>query len=97
MIRPTNPFYLNIPEKRADGSELPKILKFARRIQGFLERASGLREMQRLYDELPEGLIGLDFVKQSLGKLNIGYDISPECLANIPKTGSVVLVSNHPF
>jgi len=96
-MRPTNPFYLNIPEKRADGSDLPGVLKVARHFQGLLERISGLKEMSRLYDELPVGVTGIEFVEKSLGRLNIGYEISPGCIENIPKTGPVVLVSNHPF
>jgi putative hemolysin len=97
MRRASNPFYLNIPEKRADGSELPKILKFARRFQGILEKVSGLRTMQWHYDQLPEGLTGVAFVEESLRALNIGYEISGGSLENIPKSGPVVIVSNHPF
>ncbi len=97
MRRSTNPFVLNIPECRADGSPLPAVLRYARRFQGALERVSGLREMQQMYDDLPEDLNGLDFVQESLRRLRIGYEIVSGSLENIPSTGPAVVVANHPF
>src|SRR6478609_6840469 len=38
-----------------------------------------------------------DFAARSLSALNITYDVSPEGLTRIPKTGPLVIVANHPF
>ena len=41
-------------------------------------------------------LRGLDFVTAALGFLRAAYDIDPADLARIPRTGRLLVVSNHP-
>jgi len=95
--RATNPFVLNVPETLEGGKPLPFHLKLLRWFKSPLERLSGLKVLSDTYDEVDSELTGLDFVKHSLEKMGITYEISEGTLESIPKTGPVVLVSNHPF
>ncbi len=38
-----------------------------------------------------------DFLHRALAVLNVSYTIDEEALARIPKTGPLVIISNHPF
>lgn len=40
---------------------------------------------------------GLDFLNASLDALQVKFDINPEELKRIPKTGPFITISNHPF
>ena len=63
-----------------------------------LDRALAIHKLDSLYREL--NLHGLDkttFAKSLLDGLNIQLLGLEELLAKIPKTGPVVIASNHPF
>lgn len=40
---------------------------------------------------------GLDFINAGLDELNVKFEVSPEELKRIPKTGGFITISNHPF
>ncbi len=50
----------------------------------------------RLHGLLPAGLTAARFADAALGLLGIRADVSAESLAQIPRSGSLVLVCNHP-
>lgn len=62
------------------------------------DRLLGLRKMQELYDvnEL-HGLSKEEFSDRLLDALNISLAFDEEALSKIPKTGPLLLASNHPF
>jgi putative hemolysin len=74
------------------------------RTRASLEKAFGLDGINDLYERardmapLPTGIEGLrEFLRRLLDGMNIRFSVSREDLARIPKTGPVVVVSNHPF
>ena len=62
------------------------------------DRLMGLNKLQRLYDTSP--LPGLDkqaFAETLLDELEVEVTGQAELAAKLPKSGAVILVSNHPF
>lgn len=76
-------------------SSLPRPLRSP--LRGLAERASGLRELAQGYECLAETDTPDAFAAQTLQYLNIAPRIVGGALANIPATGPVVVVANHPF
>ncbi|MDR3717902.1 MAG: GNAT family N-acetyltransferase [Bryobacteraceae bacterium] len=64
---------------------------------GALDKLLKLEYLDQFCDETHAAAPGLDFLGETLNRLNISVDISPEDLARVPKTGPVVAVANHPF
>jgi len=62
-----------------------------------LERVLLFHQLDRLYKEIRRVRGKDDFLETFLKLMNISYDISDEDLARIPKTGPVIVVSNHPY
>lgn len=63
-----------------------------------LEHAFGLAALNHLYANLVEQMRDdRNFLEKVLAILDVHYRALPEDLARIPKTGPVVVVSNHPF
>lgn len=62
----------------------------------FWEKLLVLDRLRELYQKVrkPEGRPVLENL---LSELQISYEVGPEDLAGIPKTGPVVVVANHPF
>ena len=63
-----------------------------------MERVTGQPKIKKLYfdyvdDERPRELFWTDALK----RLNISYDAQHEAGAQIPKTGPVLVIANHPF
>ena len=56
----------------------------------------GLGEINRLFDSAAD-YQGREFADHLLENMKITIDVSPEQLANIPKEGGFIVVSNHPF
>lgn len=56
----------------------------------------GLGEINRLFDGAAD-YQGSAFADHLLENMNITIDVAPEQLANIPKEGGFIMVSNHPF
>lgn len=63
-----------------------------------LERATGQPKISRLYfDYVSENLHPSHFWSDALDRLGISINLQREQNAQIPKTGRVVAVSNHPY
>ena len=56
----------------------------------------GLGEINRLFDGAAD-YQGREFADHLLENMNVTFDLNPEQLNNIPKTGGFIVVSNHPF
>lgn len=56
----------------------------------------GLGEINRLFDGAAD-YQGSEFADHLLENMNITIEVAPEQLANIPKEGGFIVVSNHPF
>jgi putative hemolysin len=61
-----------------------------------LMQFSGLNDLNTLYSKIQHRQ-GIAFIDALLETQGVRYEIYPEELARIPKTGPFVLVSNHPF
>jgi len=57
---------------------------------------TGINKLNRLYDELKD-FQGKEFFDNYIEKLCVKYQVFSEDLSKIPKTGSFILVSNHPL
>ena len=66
-------------------------------IEIVLERTSGLKHLQERYRQLPGSTDQGAFIDRVLETFNIRYRLSRDEMANIPKTGPLVVVANHPF
>lgn len=63
---------------------------------GFLRKITHEHEVNRFLD-LHQDLRGFDFIDQVLDYFNFSYSISHRDRINIPATGRVVIVANHPL
>lgn len=61
-----------------------------------LTEVSGLKKLDRFYNAI-EDLHDLDFVEAVFKNLELEIEVSDADLANIPKEGGLVFVSNHPY
>jgi len=62
------------------------------------DRLLGLRKMQELYEiNEMQGLSKEEFSDRLLDALNISLEFDEEALERIPKTGPLLLASNHPL
>ncbi|MFV0574617.1 MAG: lysophospholipid acyltransferase family protein [Vibrio sp.] len=75
---------------------LPKRTPF-----GLLERAAermtGLHTLDTYYHQIPQPIDTQAFLRQTLEKLGIQYQISSGQLSGIPAEGPLVVVANHPL
>lgn len=62
-----------------------------------LESLLAFRTMNSIYADVHAEKRDLPFAEKVLGALNIGYDVPDEDLQNVPRSGPVVVVSNHPI
>ena len=62
-----------------------------------LERALGLKELDREYLGLPACESVTSFLEAVFDQWHVRIDIESDDLAKVPREGSVVVVSNHPF
>ena len=65
-------------------------------LKGF-EWLVGLRHLDHLYSRYITDQKGHDFVRLALNILNLRHHLKGEPLDNIPRTGPLVVVANHPF
>lgn len=61
------------------------------------ERATGLAKLQSLYAELPAALDPAGFVRAALARLGVSYALASGSLEQVPATGPLIIVSNHPY
>jgi putative hemolysin len=89
----------SLGEPEDAGVRLP--MTFAGRIAPFAQPAIQhllrWQELNQLYDcvNQPEGEDGI--WERILQSMNVGYKVSPEDLKNIPPSGPLVVVANHPY
>ena len=63
-----------------------------------IERATGQRELKRIYlDNQQHPRAGESFFAAAVRRLSLDVQFDPARLARIPRTGPLVIVSNHPY
>ena len=62
-----------------------------------IERLSGQPYLQRLYEKYRENLTDEPFFAAAVKLLNLDVEFSSARLAQIPESGPLVVVANHPF
>ena len=62
-----------------------------------LEHLFAIHKINGLYRAIPGRLSAVDFCRKSLEVLNINYAVTEQELMQIPKSGPLVMVANHPF
>jgi putative hemolysin len=72
--------------KRIGGASAAKVLMTLLRIN----------KLNRLYEEISH-LKGMDFIDALIDRLQLDFEVSEDELAQIPKEGAFITVSNHPF
>ena len=70
--------------------------RFPAPVLGALKKLSGLEGLQQLYDA-SQSTSAIEFTARALKGLSIQSRIDPQDLQQIPKTGSAILVANHPY
>lgn len=88
-----DPIFIIPPEKGPN--RLVRL--FLRLTHGPIERALGLREIDRIYRSALSLNPSTPFPDRVLASAGVAYTYSENDLAGIPKTGPVVAVANHPF
>jgi putative hemolysin len=89
--RESHPFRLNGSLKVTKFPTVDQLLEAG------IEKILGLKRLDDMYQALPPTSNLPDFLQVSLQKLHIHIDCADEELANIPKQGPAIVVSNHPF
>ena len=82
----------------------PEDLALASKINGIsgdilsrlLMQVLKLNKINKVYDTLTKDN-GIEFLDALIEKLELKFEVSPEELKRIPKTGAFVTISNHPF
>ena len=72
--------------KRIGGNSAAKVLMTLLRIN----------KLNKLYEEISHHR-GMDFIDALIAKLQLEFEVSEDELAQIPKNGAFITVSNHPF
>ena len=62
-----------------------------------IEKLLGLDKIKKAYSENLQGLDDLEFVKEAIKLVNARIRLKKKELKLIPKTGPVIIVSNHPY
>ncbi|NLL84264.1 MAG: lysophospholipid acyltransferase family protein [Lentisphaerae bacterium] len=70
---------------------------FLRLTHNLIEKAIGLREIDRIYRSALSLNPATPFADRALSAIGVTYTYSENHLAKIPKTGPVVIVANHPY
>lgn len=71
---------------------------FKRLVIQLIERISGQPELKRMYlEHQNHPKPGENFWDAAISKLRLNIDLNEEALSEIPATGAVILVANHPF
>ena len=61
------------------------------------ERATGLQQLDRLYQQRPPLLTPTAFVRYTLQQLDISYSVASGQLDSIPASGGLIVLCNHPY
>jgi putative hemolysin len=62
-----------------------------------MERLIGLRELERVYQRIPEVNSTAEFVDEALKAFAVRVEVEADDLQQIPDSGAVAVVSNHPY
>ncbi|MDP2514625.1 hypothetical protein Q8W15_13365 [Photobacterium damselae subsp. piscicida] len=62
-----------------------------------MEHLTGLSQLQALYEQRPQALSSAEFLRYTLRSLNVRSRYLRKDFAQLPKTGPVVIVANHPL
>ena len=92
-IAAPNPFRLGL----AQNLNSPLLRQLGGLIELPLERLTSLSHLASSYDKLKLDRSKEDFVDAVLSELNIVSEVVRGSLSQIPKTGPVMVVANHPF
>ena len=72
--------------------------RFKRLVIQLVERISGQPDLKRMYLEHQNHPVpGESFWQAAVRKLNLNISMNEDALGEIPQTGPVILVANHPF
>lgn len=63
---------------------------------GVLSEVSGLKKLERFYNQIQD-LHDREFVAAVFQNLELEVDVDPADLANVPREGPLMFVSNHPY
>jgi len=75
---------------------LPRVTPFGLG-ESVAEWATGLSQLDALYQQRPAGLSAHAFMRYTLDVLGIDYQVTKGSLKNVPQTGATVVVANHPL
>ncbi len=75
---------------------LPRVTPFGLG-ESVAEWATGLSQLDELYQQRPAGLSAHAFMRYTLEVLGIDYQVTKGSLENVPHTGATVVVANHPL
>lgn len=75
----------------------PVMRRAASLASGALARLFSLKQLQKIYLDMPEGLSSRDFARESLERFGISWRACAQDLARIPAKGPVILAANHPY
>jgi putative hemolysin len=76
----------------------PEDPRFKRLVIQAVERMSGQPELKRMYlEHQNHPLPGESFWEAAVRKLQLKIDFNEDAIGEIPSTGPVILVANHPF
>lgn len=75
---------------------LPRVTPFGLG-ESVAEWATGLSQLDELYQQRPAGLSAHAFMRYTLEVLGIDYQVIKGSLENVPHTGATVVVANHPL
>ncbi len=62
-----------------------------------LAKMLALEHVSKLYDSIPQGADGQEFLQGVMRAFGFRCRVSPEELARIPASGPVIVVANHPY
>jgi len=71
--------------------------RLSKNIEHLLESAFSLKQLEKLYQELPDCDNEQGFLQQVFDTFNIRYRVTEKELAYIPQSGPLLIVANHPF
>jgi putative hemolysin len=87
-----------LPEVDEFSYASPEDPRFKRLVIQLIERITGQPELKRMYLEHQNNpKPGESFWDAAIGKLRLKIDLNEQDLSEIPRTGPVIIVANHPF
>jgi len=87
-----------VPEVDEFSYASPEDPRFKRMVIQLIERITGQPELKRMYlEHQNQPVPGETFWEAAIRKLGLNINFNEEALPEIPATGPVILVANHPF